>query len=204
MEDKTERRRLFVGIDIADEIRGRLAEYVQRLERELPRESVKWTRPEGWHLTLKFLGETEKLDSIVRELRQIRGKPFDVRFRGNGFFTPRSPRIFWVGVEAPETLPQLAAQIDAVLEPLGFEREQRRYSPHLTLARFGSGRPQGSRKDRNANKMYALKHLLASKPELEQIEFGTMTANEFTLYQSQLSPKGSKYAKLERFALSSQ
>jgi RNA 2',3'-cyclic 3'-phosphodiesterase len=199
--EKPERKRLFVGVSISEEIRERLSKYVEHLERELPPQSVKWTQPEGWHLTLKFLGETEKQEEITRALRQIRGKPFAIRFRGTGFFTPRSPRIFWVGVEAPETLPQLAAQIDAALEPLGFEREERRYSPHLTLARFGSGRPQGSRKDRNASKMYALKQLLERRPELAQVDFGTMTANEFILYESQLSPKGSTYTKLEVFSL---
>jgi RNA 2',3'-cyclic 3'-phosphodiesterase len=193
--------RLFVGIDIAEPIRERLREYVERLQRELPPESVKWTRPEGWHLTLKFLGETEKQDAITQKLRQIKGAPFDICFRQTGFFTPRSPRIFWAGVEAPEDLSELAAHIEAALEPLGFEREPRKYSPHLTLARFGSGRPQGSRKDRAANKMYALKQLIERKPELAQVEFGTMTANEFILYQSQLSPKGSRYTKLERFSL---
>ena len=201
MDAKAERKRLFVGIDIAEAIRERLRQYVGRLQRELPPEAAKWTRPEGWHLTLKFLGETEKHDEITRNLRKIKGAPFDIRFRGTGFFTPRSPRIFWAGVETPEALPHLAAQIDVALEPLGFEREQRQYSPHLTLARFGSGRPTGSPKDRNAMKMYALKQLIEHKPELAQLDFGTMTANEFILYQSQLSPQGSRYTKLERFAL---
>jgi RNA 2',3'-cyclic 3'-phosphodiesterase len=201
MKANPERKRLFVGINLVEPIRERLREYVERLQRELPPESVKWTRPEGWHLTLKFLGETEKHDEITRKLREIKGAPFDVRFRDAGFFTPRSPRVFWVGVEAPALLPGLAESIEAALEPLGFAREQRKYSPHLTLARFGSGRPTGSAKDRKAMKMYALKQLIERKPELAQVEFGTMTANEFILYQSQLSPKGSRYTKLEVFAL---
>jgi RNA 2',3'-cyclic 3'-phosphodiesterase len=201
MAAKPERKRLFVGIDLADPIRERLREYVDRLQRELPPESVKWMRPEGWHLTLKFLGETEKQAEITRALRGINAKPFPIHFQRIGFFTPRSPRVFWIGVEAPEALPELAGAIEAALEPLGFEREQRRYSPHLTLARFGSGRPQGSAKDRNALKMYTLKQLLERKPELAEVDFGTMTAKEFILFQSQLSPKGSRYTKLERFAL---
>ena len=201
MEANPERRRLFVGIDLVEPIRERLHAYVQRLQSEIPADAAKWTRPEGWHLTLKFLGETEKQAEITQKLLKIKGAPFNIRFHGTGFFTPRSPRIFWAGVEAPEALPHLAAEIESTLEPLGFEREQRKYSPHLTLARFGSGRPTGSAKDRTAMKMYALKQLIERKPELAQVDFGTMTANEFILYQSQLSPKGSKYTKLERFAL---
>ncbi len=88
--------------------------------------------------------------------------------------------------------------MDRALEPLGIEREQRAFSPHLTLARSGSGRPQRGKGDR-PNRLFAvLQERLARMPPPD---FGTMSAREFFLYLSKLSPQGAQYTKLERFAL---
>ena len=86
---------------------------------------------------------------------------------------------------AATALPRLAATIDAAMEKLGFARETKPYHPHLTLARTSS-RP-----------LRELKPLLSEQPP----QFGTMTAHEFFLYQSQPQKGGSKYTKLERFGL---
>ncbi|HKW76158.1 MAG TPA: RNA 2',3'-cyclic phosphodiesterase, partial [Terriglobales bacterium] len=114
--------------------------------------------------------------------------PFEIAFQGIGFFpSPRSGRVFWIGVEASDALRQLAGTIDERLAHQGFAREQRAYSPHLTLARAGvSGSLRG----------------LAPLLEHEAApQFGTMTAHEFFLFQSHLGKGGSKYTKLERFSL---
>jgi len=191
--------RLFVGIDITDEIRGRFSDYMRRLEGLAP--GTKWVKPESLHVTLKFIGYTEKLDDIKTALAVVKGSSFSLRFQGTGFFTQRSPRVFWVGIEAGAELAALARYIEQVLVPVGIAPEERKYSPHLTLAREGSGRPQGAREDRNKPKMYALKQRLEQEPRLAQMDFGTMQATEFILYQSETRPEGARYTKLARFPL---
>jgi 2'-5' RNA ligase len=118
--------------------------------------------------------------------------------RDVGFFTPRSPRVFWAGVEAPETLHLLAKSIDSGLATIGIPREEHEFTPHLTLARIGSGKPHGDRRDRNKGNMIALRARVESLP---QPDFGTMIAKEFFLYQSETLPSGPRYTKLARFEL---
>lgn len=191
--------RLFVGIDIPDEIRGRIAAHMKKLEQAAP--GTKWVRAESLHVTLKFIGESTKVEEIKRALAGVHGPPFSISFRGTGFFTPRSPRVFWVGVAAGPELSGLALRIDAALLPLGVEKEAREYSPHLTLAREGSGRPSGAPSDRNKLKMYTLKQQVEADSKLRDVDFGTMQATEFFLYQSETRPEGAKYTKLARFVL---
>jgi RNA 2',3'-cyclic 3'-phosphodiesterase len=181
--------RIFIALDIPGEVRARIAEYAERVRQYAP--EARWSRVEGLHLTLKFVGEVkdEKLNAIKNALAGVKASTFDVTFSKTGFFpTPRSPRVFWIGVEADNQLSQLAATIENGLEKLGIAREQRAFSPHLTLAR--SGNDSGSLKG------------MAPLVEREgPPQFGTMTAREFWLYRSELSRGGSKYTKLERYEL---
>lgn len=195
----TTTKRLFVGLAIPEEIRSGMVEYVERLQ--AGGGQAKWTNPEGWHITLKFIGNTIRDPEIRETLKTIPGNAFQISFRKTGFFTPRKPRVFYVGIEAPPALDELAKQIDQALVSCGVESEEKQYSPHLTLARFGSGRPQGARSDRGAPTMHSLQRLVESSPEFQQPDFGTMTANEFILYLSELSPKGARYTKLEQYPL---
>jgi 2'-5' RNA ligase len=149
---------------------------------------ARWARVEGLHVTLKFVGHVsdERVEQIKSALAGIKTAPFAVRFEGIGFFpNPKAARVFWAGVSGGNELPGLASAIDAALEKLGVERETKPYHPHLTLART-SARP-----------LRELQPLLADTPP----QFGTMTAREFFLYQSQPQKGGSKYTKLERFGL---
>ncbi|HVP43359.1 MAG TPA: RNA 2',3'-cyclic phosphodiesterase [Terriglobales bacterium] len=191
--------RLFVALDIPDEIRHRIRTFIAGVRGFAP--DVRWVAPDSLHLTLKFIGEQpdDKLGAIKDALTTVAAQGVDVRFRGTGFFpTAKSARVFWIGIEADTRLADLAAGIDQALEPLGIEREPRAFSPHLTLARSGSGRPQRGRGDR-PNRLFAvLQDRLAQMPPPD---FGTMTAREFFLYLSELSPKGAQYTKLDRFAL---
>jgi len=181
--------RTFIAIDITPEIRERLSKFMEQIRISLP--SARWVRAEGMHITLKFLGEIgpEQRDAIENALRTIKSSPFKIAIRGFGFFpTARSPRVFWADIEADNALPALASAVDEALMTLGFEKEKQAYKPHLTLARL---KPQRSSFADGA------KSLL----ERTQPDFGTMTANEFFLYQSKLSPRGATYTKLTRFAL---
>ncbi|HUQ49395.1 MAG TPA: RNA 2',3'-cyclic phosphodiesterase [Terriglobales bacterium] len=191
--------RLFAAIDIDEEIRISVTTYLERLSTMSP--GNKWVSPESLHVTLKYIGETQKLAEITLALKQIQGKPFSLSFRGVGFFTPRSPRVFWAGVAAQPALVQLAATIDRSLSTLGVRNEEHEYSPHLTLARTGSGSPKASKADRSKPTMEALKTKVLASPDIQHPDFGTMHAKEFFLYQSETSPSGPRYTKLERFDL---
>jgi len=190
--------RLFVALDIPEEIRSKITAYMNALRNFAP--DARWVSPESLHVTLKFIGEfpEARLQELKKALASVGGQPFEISFRASGFFNPRSPRVFWIGIEAGYELKALAAAVETALVPLGIPREDRDFTPHLTLARMGSGRPQGSPRDRNKPKMYELKARVEGTPPPE---FGTMTAREFFLYLSKLSPKGAQYTKLERFPL---
>lgn len=184
--------RVFIALDIPAEIRARIFEF---MERARPYASeARWARPEGLHVTLKFVGEVkeEKFAQIKSALATVKAAPFPVTFSTAGFFpTAKSPRVFWIGVAGGEGLPQLAAAIDNATQSAGVAKEERAYSPHLTLARAGS--PPGAQ--------HQLKPLSSFVETVPAPQFGTMTAEEFWLYQSQPQRGGSKYTKLQRFGL---
>jgi len=120
-------------------------------------------------------------------------------FRGYGFFpNPKSARVFWLGIESGTQLSNLAKAADETLVPLGIAKETHAFSPHLTLARSGSGRSSREKDDRANKTFQRMQEKLAALPAPQ---LGTMTAREFFLYQSQLSPKGSRYTKIANFVL---
>ena len=131
----------------------------------------------------------------------MRPKTFEMNFRGYGFFPgARAPRVFWIGIEAGPSLSSLAAIVDEKLASLDIPKEEHAFNPHLTLARGGGG--SGSpRKQKGDHPNRNFQHLQEKLAALPAPEFGTMTVREFFLYQSQLSPGGSKYTKLAGFAL---
>ena len=191
--------RVFVGLDIDPEIRERMTRYLEGVRGFAP--EARWVKPESFHVTLKFIGEQkdELVEEIKRELATVRAQPFDISFRGNGFFpNARSPRVFWLGIEAGGQLRQLAQSVDEAVSRTGVARETNDYQPHLTLARSGSGRPQPKPGDRPSPPLRRLGEKLEGKPAPD---FGTMTAREFFLYESKLSPSGARYSKIARFAL---
>jgi len=193
--------RIFIGIDLDAEIRERIARFLEGVEGFAP--EAHWVRPESLHITLKFIGEQtpEQVAAIAERLRRVDSGAFEIRCGGYGFFpTAKAPRVFWIGIQAGPQLAELAETIDKATAELGIPREDRAFSPHLTLARGGgkSGSPKWRKGDGPNSIFAALEKRLAAMGE---INFGAMTAREFILYQSQLSPAGSKYTKQERFAL---
>lgn len=193
--------RLFVALDIDDNIRTRIARFLDGIREFAP--DVRWVRPESLHVTLKFIGEQSEtqVGVIKQALEKIDADGFELNFRGYGFFpSVRAPRVFWIGIEGDSKLTTLAALIDAKLMELNIPKEKHAYNPHLTLSRGvgGSGSPRGQRSDRPNRSFQRLQEKLSALPTPE---FGTMTAREFFLFKSQLSPAGSRYTKLERIAL---
>ena len=193
--------RLFIALDIPDAIRDRIARFVEGISGFAP--DARWAKPESLHLTLKFIGEQpdSAVDQVKQALSTIESSAPEIHFRGYGFFpTAKSARVFWIGMEASAQLATLAAAIDDEMAKLGIPKEDHAFSPHLTLARSagGSGSPRRNKKDAPNHIFEQLQKKLAA---LSTPEFGTMTPHSFFLYQSQLSPKGSKYTKLAAFDL---
>jgi len=184
--------RIFIALDIPSEIRARMIEYMERARALAP--EARWARPEGLHVTLKFIGEASeaRVEQIKAALAEVKTTPFEVAFEKVGFFpTPKSPRVFWIGLEGGDALSTLADLIDNATHSVGIPKEDRAYSPHLTLARSGSG----------PGAQHQLKPLATLLHDHAPPQFGTMTAREFFLYLSQPQRGGSKYTKLQRFEL---
>ena len=187
--------RLFVALDIDAAIRQRLADFVSDLRAHVP--GVRFVGAENFHITLKFIGESQRLDEIRRALQPVRSSPFEVAFGGYGFFPDgKRPRVFWAGIEAPPQLQGFAGQVDTALRPLGFPAERGPYKPHLTLARAGSGSPRLRPGDRANSQFKPIQEYLSGR---SAPEFGRMTACEFILFESILSARGAMYKKLERY-----
>jgi 2'-5' RNA ligase len=186
--------RLFVALEIPAAVRDNLAAQIKEL-RDLPApladKRLRWVRPENLHVTLKFVGEVEagKLDGIRSALTAIGlDAPVDVRFRELGFFPDEKyARLLWVGLNASGNLPVLARNIDGALEGQGIARDERAFTPHLTLARFESGGLH--------------EKLRTAIQKNGKREFGAFQAREFHLIQSKLKTSGAEYTTLASFPL---
>jgi 2'-5' RNA ligase len=179
--------RLFVALEIPSAVRENLAALLESLRAVSPQ--TRWVRPENLHVTLKFMGEVPetKLAATRSVLAGVRSdQPVTVDFRGLGFFpNEKRPRVFWAGIEASPNLKTLAADIESVVEKLGIPREQRPFSPHLTLARFEPpGLPE---------------KLRSAIQENATREFGSLRTNQYHLIESKLKPSGAEYTTLESF-----
>ena len=179
--------RLFTGLDLPAEICGNLKQLLARLR---PTARIHWSPPENLHITTKFIGEwpESRLEELKRALGAMAPHPaMQVRIRRVGFFpNPHAPRVFWCGIDAPDLAPLAAATEDATAR-LGIARENRAFSPHLTLARI-----------KERVDLQPLREAVAALPSLEFGEFG---AGSFYLYLSRLGPGGSVYTKLAEFPL---
>jgi 2'-5' RNA ligase len=179
--------RLFVALDLPGEVCDALERALAELKSHAS--GIRWSKRESLHLTLKFLGNADEslVPQITEALAQIHSnEPVLLALRGVGFFPdPKQPRVMFCGVEHSPNLPELATAIESRLEPLGFVPENRKYLPHITLARLGSARG-------------IPKPLAASEP-LKSYHFGAARPHEFHLYQSVLKPVGSEYHKLATF-----
>lgn len=179
--------RLFVAIDVPEQVRRRIEAFAQEMRGRAPH--ARWVRVDGIHVTLKFIGEVppERVNKIRSALAPVRASaPVEMTFHDIGFFpNDRRPRVFWVGIHASPVLPDLAAEIEYRLEPLGIASESRPFRPHLTLARFD-----------HPSESIGLRKALA---EGGARDFGEAVAREFHLYESRFESGGARYARLETF-----
>ena len=179
--------RLFVALDIPEETRSKFRALMDDFAKVC--RGARWVRPEGIHITLKFIGHVADsiLPDVQKALARVRhDKPFHVAFRHFGFFpNEKHPRVFFVGIEAGEDLADLAGDIENQLEPLGIAKETRAFQPHLTLARF-----------KTTEGLPDLRKKIASLPTQD---FGGGEVSEFHLYQSMLKSGGAVYTKLSTY-----
>lgn len=192
-------KRIFIAVDISAEAREKAARYVEVLKKEFSDLRVGWEKPEKLHLTLKFLGDVDdKLlgelnDALENSVNKLSGFKFDnVDFRleisGTGVFpNAKRPRVLWLGIKDESgVLKRMNEILETECERIGFERENRKFSPHLTIGRIRE--PQISQK-------LAARHL---QNEFEPVEFDIA---EIVIYESKLQPTGSVYTKLKTFEL---
>ena len=133
------RTRTFIGVEIGDEIRASAVALQEALAKTGA--EVKWVEPENLHISLLFLGEVDdrELHSVCRIVKAAATAeaPFPLRVLGVGAFpTPRRPKILWAGItEGAEPLKRLYDALEGPLADLGYRKEERGYTPHLTLGR---------------------------------------------------------------------
>ena len=181
--------RAFLAFEIPDRIKSDLTTSREIVRAELPK--ARWVRPEGQHLTLKFLGEVPRstLDRLAHDLAPRLGSVprVTVELSGAGFFpSPRRPRVAWIGGRA-DGAESVVAAIDEVAGVHGFDRERRRWSPHVTQARLNRPWPAE-----------AVNRFLGWGRDLRLEAF---EAREVVLFSSVLRPEGAVYTALERIPL---
>ena len=186
--------RVFIAIDIDDQIRKALANLQNELQgkADVKKGDVKWVNPEIVHLTLKFLGEIK--DKQVIDVCNItndvanRHKSFELDVESAGFFGGRSARVLWVGAgQNCDNLLQLQQDLDQRLDMAGWPKETRKFSAHLTICRV-----------RNSKAGIKLAQMIQ---EYKNIKLGTVLVDSVSVYQSQLTAKGPIYTVLGKYEL---
>ena len=185
--------RCFIAISLPRELKAEILGIQDRLKSAGA--DVSWTRQEGMHLTLKFLGEIEEkgIPKIERALDMaVDGvTTFVLSVSGMGIFPDlRSPRVVWIGLkEEGNNLIKLHKGVEEELKKIGFPSEERRFTPHITLGRI--------RSNRNIEKL--LKLIDAEKG----VDSGGVEVSDLHLIKSELKPSGAVYTELYSVMLSS-
>jgi 2'-5' RNA ligase len=174
---------LFVGIALPEDLRTRLAALCGGIP------GARWVAPENLHLSLRFIGEVEDtlIDDIDTALARIRAPAFDLTFADVGRFeSGRKPRTLWVGVERSPPLERLQVKIEAAIVGLRLAPESRKFTPHVTLARFKSTPARRVAAFLSAHSLF---------------RHGPVPVDRFTLFSSQLGKGGSVYRVEADYAL---
>lgn len=180
--------RLFTAFDVPETLLRAVEGRIQSLRRALP--EARWIPASNQHVTLRFFGSTplDRLDPLRLMCRQVAAAtpPAELHLTSLGAFpNVRRARVVWIGIDDPAGASTALQQgLEAGARSLGFEPEERPYTPHLTLAR--------------------LKRPAPLPPEAEDLSFVDLPAFELsgiTLYCSHLSSKGARYEVVDRFPL---
>jgi 2'-5' RNA ligase len=182
--------RAFIAVEFPSSIRDTIQDQTARLRDTLNSSLVRWVAPHNLHLTLKFLGDVSpaNIELLKQMLKPEADKysPFEMRISGIGSFpTSSRPRVIWVGLHAPVALASIQHSIESSVAHLGYEPEQRAFSPHLTIGRVRQDiDPTGLQKIRTALK------------ETTVSDLGTIKVDSIHLFKSDLQPAGPIYTNL--------
>lgn len=175
--------RLFIAIPMPDSVVEHLVDLQQ------PIESVRWEQSGKFHITLKFLGDTEsdRAKKLQSALSTIRIPSFSITLSGLGYFPQgKQPRVLWVGVKKNDPLKKLHTKIENKCTDLEFEPENRSFKPHITI-----GRVKGASKD----------GITSFVEEHDQFQIPEVRVDEFVLFESKLHPDGAKHYRKKTFNL---
>lgn len=179
--------RLFVGLGLPEGLGQRLA----ILEAGLP--GARWVAPENMHVTLRFIGEVQRdaAEDIDEMLAGVSAPGFDLHLQGVGTFGKGAKaRSVWVGLQPSEELAFLQAKVESAVVRGGQPPEGRKFSPHITLARFNSSAdPNRIQRFIEGNSLFRA---------------GPWTIDHFTLFESRMGKGGSIYTPLADYALNLQ
>lgn len=178
---------MFIALKTSDLLLDRLLQIQRQLQAPLPAGSVRWTRREQLHLTLKFLGDVpaDRVEALAAAVREAGAgvPPLRLGLAGAGCFpNARSPRVVWIGVngDVPQLM-DLQQRVEIATTGFGDHREEREFHPHLTFGRVAARDFQAAR---------AVGEAVA---QLELGSLGGWTADRLYLVRSQLAPTGPTY-----------
>jgi 2'-5' RNA ligase len=178
--------RTFLAFDIEDQTIIRRIIQAQKMLVNTGAD-LKIVNPQNIHLTIRFLGDiySPMIDQIHEEMKKLVFSPFQIEIKGIGAFPkPAYPRVVWAGIRnGAKELKNVFEQLEPRLRDLGFQSDNKGFSPHLTIARVRSGR--------NKAKLAELIN------ELMDYDFGTVKSGKFKLIKSDLTPKGPIYTNLK-------
>jgi len=182
-----EKLRLFLAMSMPEAIRNEVIRLQREMQRLVSRDAVRWTKPEQFHLTLRFLGDVavERIAALQEAINTAcTGVPvLRLRAQGVGFFpNARSPRVIWVGVSDVDVrLVELQKKIEAAVQPFTQEPGTGKFACHVTLGRV------------KFLKQPEIEKLAAHAQTVRDRLFGEWTANEFELIRSELLPGGASH-----------
>lgn len=179
--------RAFIALDLEQEVLHRLDVIIRQLKQSLDGVPVRWVQAKNIHLTLKFLGDVSEANLPVLykilENEAVRHPCFEVFVSGLGAFPNLNrPRVIWAGVEAPAELITMQHNIDIETARLGYQSEERDFSPHLTLGRVSrNATTNETRRISDALRITKVSSLGVTRPQA--VHF----------YRSDLNPDGANY-----------
>jgi 2'-5' RNA ligase len=187
--------RVFCAVELPEKVRRQLEEHIVNLRKQISDAAASWSRVENIHLTLKFFGNVAAdripVISAAASRTVAEFSTFPIGIGDTGVFPrPSRPQVLWIGVKDPSgKLSALQGRLENECAAEGFEKEDRAYRPHLTIARIRN--PEGARR-------LADTHL--------QMPFTTTEVDltELILFRSELSPKGSKYTAISKHQIRKQ